>query len=247
MADKLYAETKQFLEHHVQQVLDNDVVPPTAPIVLDVPSFGLTGWTETLLMRYNNAWDNYSVGIEYLNHLYSYLNLQHIKSKKISEAEFVYGNINASSQEQLEIGELGLDIWRTNMIQVLSDEMVAQLLQGIEADRTAPDMDINAVITIHGVLESFVQVQDYRKKNNLKMYQDIFETPMLKASGEYFRGEAIKLLQQCSVSEYMEEVIKRLDDETYRSQKLLHIRYESLKHMRLVILLIILLTILCVF
>lgn len=221
LADKLYAETKQFLEHHVNQILDTHVSPPVdmTDELIDPTN------DSSLLMRYYVAWMQYSIGIDYLNHLYSYLNLQHIKSKKISEAEFVYGNINASSQEQLEIGELGLDIWRTNMIQVLSAELVDQLLNGIRADRTGTEMGVTSAQTIHGVVQSFVLVQDYRKKNNLKMYQDIFETPMLLASGEYYRGEAVKLLQQCSVSEYMEEVIKRLDDEARRAQKLLHTRF----------------------
>lgn len=222
MADKLYAETKQFLENHVQHILDTHVSPP---IDMSDELVDPLANDSSLLMRYYVAWTEYSLGIAYLNHLYTYLNLQHIKSKKISEAEFVYGNINASSQEQLEIGELGLDIWRTNMIQMLSDDLVDQLLKGIKADRTgSTDMGVTSTQTIHGVVQSFVLVQDYRKKNNLKMYQDIFEAPMLLASGEYYRGEAIKLLQQCSVSEYMEEVIKRLDDEARRAQKLLHIR-----------------------
>lgn len=197
----------------------------------DAPSQGSKD--SSLLIRYYNAWTEYSQGIEFLNYLYLYLNQQHIKSKKISEAEFVYGNINASSQEQLEIGELGLDIWRTNMIQVLSDDLVEQLLRGIKADRMGTEMGVMSAQTIYGVVQSFVLVQDYRKKTNLKMYQDIFEAPMLLASGEYYRGEAAKLLQQCSVSEYMEEVIKRLDDEARRANKLLHTRLVYLRFQHL--------------
>lgn len=225
LADKLYAETKQFLENHVQNILATQVAPPIDTSTVP-PTGPPTAHTDSsLLMRYYVAWTEYSQGIEFLNYLYLYLNTQHIKSKKISEAEYVYGNINSSSQEQLEIGELGLDIWRTQMIQVLSDELVEQLLRGIKADRTATDMGVMSTQIIHGVVQSFVLVQDYRKKSNLKMYQDIFEAPMLAASGEYYRGEAAKLLQLCSVSEYMEEVIKRLDDEARRAQKLLHTRY----------------------
>lgn len=219
LADKLYAETKQFLENHVQHILTTNVSPP---IEITDDLGDQNSIDSSLLFRYYDAWMDYSMGIDYLNHLYSYLNLQHIKSKKISEAEFVYGNINAVSQEQLEIGELGLEIWRTNMVEVLSDDLVNQLLKGIKADRTGTAMSVKATEIIHGVVMSFVLVQNYRKKNNLKMYQDIFEAPMLLATGDYYRGEAIKLLQQCSVSDYMEEVIKRLDDEARRAYKLLH-------------------------
>lgn len=152
-----------------------------------------------------------------------YLNEQHIKKQKISEVEIAYGNISSSdNQEQMEIGELGLDIWRIYMIQTLGDELVKQILDGIKSDRLNSDCNAKSILIINGVIQSFVQVQDYRKKGNLKLYQELFETPMLEASGEYYRGLAAKLLQQCSVSQYMQEVIKTLEEENRRALKFLH-------------------------
>lgn len=143
----------------------------------------------------------------------------------MSEAEIIYGNVNFETQELMEIGELGLDIWRVYMIQSLGDELVKQILDGIKEDRMGSNSISDDIL--HGAIESFVQVQDYQKKGNLKMYQELFETPMLEASGEYYKIEAFKLLQKCSVSQYMEEVIKKLDDENRRAQKYLHSRYEQ--------------------
>lgn len=37
----------------------------------------------------------------------SYLNTQHIRSQKLSEAEIIYGNVTPNAEEQMEIGELG--------------------------------------------------------------------------------------------------------------------------------------------
>lgn len=216
LADKLYYETKQFLENHVQNMLATQVVPPGDPSYE-----GIGDINDTLLQRYFNAWSEYSQGIEFLNSLYLYLNQQHIKKQKLSEAEIVYGNVSSDSQEQMEIGELGLDIWRVYMIESLGDELVKQILEGIKADRTGTDFTSKNVI--HGVIQSFVQVQDYKKKGNLKLYQELFETPLLLASGEYYQSEASILLQKCTVSQYMEEVIKKLEDENRRAQKFLHI------------------------
>lgn len=140
----------------------------------------------------------------------------------MSEAEIIYGNVNFETQELMEIGELGLDIWRVYMIQSLGDELVKQILDGIKEDRIGSDFNPKSVEILHGSIQSFVQVQDYQKKGNLKMYQELFETPMLEASGEFYKVEAFKLLQKCSVSQYMEEVIKKLDDENRRAQKYLH-------------------------
>lgn len=151
------------------------------------------------------------------------MNEQHIKKQKFSEAEIVYGNITNDNQELMEIGELGLDIWRIYMIQSLGDELVKQILDGIKVDRIGSEFDSQLnVKVIAGVIQSFVQVQDYRKKGNLKLYQELFETHLLQASGEYYRNEALKLLQRCTVSEYMEEVIKLLDEEQKRAAKFLH-------------------------
>lgn len=141
----------------------------------------------------------------------------------MSEAEIVYGHpTQLENQEQMEIGELGLDIWRVNMIQSLGCELVKQILEGIHEDRIGKDTSPNSVQVINGVIQSFVQVQDYRKKNHLKMYQELFETPLLESSGDFYRAEAVKLLELCSVSQYMEAVIKKLDEENRRAQKYLH-------------------------
>lgn len=143
----------------------------------------------------------------------------------MSEAEIIYGNVNFEAQELMEIGELGLDIWRVYMIQSLGDELVKQILDGIKEDRIGSNFSHKSVEILHGSIQSFVQVQDYQKKGNLKMYQELFETPMLEASGEFYKVEAFKLLQKCSVSQYMEEVIKKLEEENRRAQKYLHTRY----------------------
>ena len=49
-----------------------------------------------------------------------YLNQQHIKKQKVSEAELTYGSLSIDQSETIkEIGELGLDIWRKQMIEPL--------------------------------------------------------------------------------------------------------------------------------
>ena len=98
-ADQLYNETKRFLENHVFQLL------------IKVRAQGESG----LLQAYHQAWTKYSQGINYVDRLYLYLNQQHIKKQKVSEAELIYGTssaMTADCQEQMEIGELGLDIWK---------------------------------------------------------------------------------------------------------------------------------------
>ncbi|XP_029384820.1 cullin-2 isoform X2 [Echeneis naucrates] len=75
---------------------------------------------------------------------------------------------------------------------------------------------------IHGVINSFVHVEQYKKKFPLKFYQEIFEGPFLTKTGEYYKQEASNLLQESNCSQYMEKVLARLKDEEVRCRKYLH-------------------------
>lgn len=221
LADKLYTETKLFLEEHVRSLLKEKVSPPDIEETGGVGG-GNNNQPHLLLHRYYDAWTEYSKGVEYLNHFYLYLNQQHIKKQKLSEVEVVYGCINHDSQEQLEIGELGLDIWRQHMIEKLGEALVNQLLEGIRNDRLNRNQQSDMAHIIKGAIESFVRVEEYKKKGSLQLYQHTFEAPLLKDSGDFYKLEANQLLQSCAVSNYMEEVIKKLEEENKRALKYLH-------------------------
>lgn len=217
LADRLYGETKVFLQSHVKALLEGQV----APVDTENPNSMIND--TTLLQRYHSSWIEYSQGIQYLNYLYQYLNHTHVKRNKYSsEVEFNYSTTVDGNQEMMEIGELGLDIWRRYMIETLGQELVNQILDVIQTDRIGGDLGVNTSQVVHGIIQSFVQVQEYKKKGHLALYEQLFEAPMLVASGDYYKAEAAKLLQRCSVSEYLEEVIKLLDEENRRAYKFFH-------------------------
>lgn len=155
LADRLYNETERFLDNHVNQLLTK------------VQSQGESG----LLQAYHRAWTEYSQGINYLHQLYLYLNQQHIKKQKLTEVEIIYGTSSAASpdyQEQKEIGELGLYIWKNKMIESLKNSLVALLLEGIHADRLGEAQPTTSDV-ICGVIESFVRVEEYKMKGQLNV------------------------------------------------------------------------------
>nr|CAD7260208.1 unnamed protein product [Timema shepardi]CAD7401708.1 unnamed protein product [Timema poppensis] len=220
LADHLYKQTKEFLHTHVLSLLDK------------VQATG----ESNLLKCYHDTWMKYSRGINYLHRLYLYLNQQHIKKQKLSDAEIIYGNLSPDSEEQMEIGELGLEIWKQNMIEPLKEKLVFLLLQGIHEYRLS-DSNNNLTYVLKGVIDSFVSVEEYKKKNNLKLYQKIFEEPYLESSGEFYKREASRLLQECNISQYLECVTQRLEEERLRSNKFLHhssmckVKARCVKHM----------------
>lgn len=205
LGDKLYQETKAFLHNHVNELFKTVVC---------------NKGDSNLLATYHSYWLQYSRGVEYVNKLCLYLNTQHIKKQKLSEADLNYGNVNLEIQEQmLEIGELGLDIWKRNMIEPLKESLLELLLDAIKSDRCGESPN-QAVI--QGVIHSLVSVENYKKKNPMELYERLFEVPFLEATGDHYRFEASKLFQDCDCSLYMEKVIQRLDEENLRSRKFLH-------------------------
>lgn len=205
MADRLYAETKQYLIDHVAKLLDK------------VQEDG----EQYLVKNYFLYWSQYSEGSQYLHSLYLYLNQQHIKTQKLSDAEIIYGSSDSSGGDQMEIGELALEVWTRGMIAPLGGRLVKLLLEAIAQDRAQETLSI-PIEAVRGTILSFVEVQGYRKKGQLQLYQVLFEEPFLDHSGEHFKRSAARLLQEKNVSLYMEEVKAKIEEELFRARRFLH-------------------------
>lgn len=67
-----------------------------------------------------------------------------------------------------------------------------------------------------------LQVQGYKKKGVLRLYQELFEQPFLDATGEHLKRDAARLLEERNVSLYMEKVIVKIDEEVARARRFLH-------------------------
>ncbi|XP_035752712.1 cullin-2 isoform X1 [Egretta garzetta] len=232
LGERLYTETKIFLESHVRHLHKR---------VLEAE--------EQVLVMYHRYWEEYSKGADYMDCLYRYLNTQFIKKNKLTEADLQYGYGGVDMNEPLmEIGELALDMWRKLMIEPLQSILIRMLLREIKNPSTTParqaeyqlmhfcfnttgsrqDLEFDRCgedpnqKVIHGVINSFVHVEQYKKKFPLKFYQEIFECPFLNETGEYYKQEASNLLQESNCSQYMEKVLGRLKDEEMRCRKYLH-------------------------
>ncbi|XP_026578447.1 cullin-2-like [Pseudonaja textilis] len=169
---------------------------------------------------YHRNWDEYSKGAEYMDCLYRYLNTQFIKKNKLTEADLQYGYGGLDMSETLmEIGELALDMWKRLMIEPLQTVLIRMLLCEIKNDRCGEDPNQKV---IHGVINSFVHVEQYKKKVPLKFYQEIFESPFLNETGEYYKQEASNLMQESNCSQYMGKVLCRIKNEEMRCRKYLH-------------------------
>jgi cullin 2 len=203
LADQLYSSTKNLLEVHVSELYKQLKVCGE----------------ETLVSMYYTAWETYSCGCNYLNQLYRYLNTQYILKKKANEADISYGGYTVETEHMFEVGELGLDIWKRILAEPVRDTLVSLLLADIHKDRCHDSINLHIV---HGTIQSFVGLEKFKTKFPLKIYEEWFEDKFLAQTGEFYRQESLKLLDESSCSEYMEKVIQRLDDEYLRSRKFLN-------------------------
>lgn len=58
----------------------------------------------------------------------------------------------------IEIGELGLEIWRQDMLEKIQDTLIELVLEAIRSDRRG-DTAVSTTI-VNGVVHSFVAVED---------------------------------------------------------------------------------------
>lgn len=142
MADRLYAETKQFLINHVTRLLEKIQ----------------EGGDCQLIKNYYHYWSQYSEGVGYLHFLYFYLNQQYIKSQRLSDAEIIYGSNDSSGCEQMEIGELALEVWSSGIIAPLGKKLVNLLLEVIDQDRAHNTTNV-PIEAVRGTILSFVEVK----------------------------------------------------------------------------------------
>ena len=73
------------------------------------------------------------------------------------------------------------------MIEPLKNDLLRLLLEAIQCDRTGQSLYNEKSSTIQGVIQSLVSVEEFKKKNTLELYENVFEGPFLEATGEYYR------------------------------------------------------------
>lgn len=141
-----------------------------------------------------------------------------MKKYSTTEADLAFSSNLESPEHLMEIGEMALDCWRKFMIEPLKDKLIKLILDGIDRDRRGESVNQSV---IHGVINSFVDVAD-KKQKTLELYETLFEEQFLEQTGEYYRKEASRLLEENNCSSYMQKALARLNEENLRSRRFLN-------------------------
>ncbi|CAF3406902.1 unnamed protein product [Rotaria sp. Silwood1] len=204
-AERLYEETKKFLEDHCRS-MEKDIAESE----------------QNTLSIYVKNWTEYKMGAEHLNSLYAYLNNTLVKKHQVIDPGnnmMLEYNIELDDQSPVEIGEMALDCWAKIIIKPLEERLVTLLLEQIYLDRIGECINQT---TIKCVIMSFVDVCQYRKINILELYEKSFESRFLQATGEYYREEGNSYLAKLDCIHYMKKILLLIDDEEFRSRKFLN-------------------------
>jgi len=198
--EKLYKETKAFFEQHTRDVYTN-----------------ISTHSKNLLTDYYDNWMKYNTGAKYINLLYRFLNEHYTLRRRNDYVEHL--QISFTDNDIMEIGQLALETWKSEVILPLKESIINALLNEVKRARQG---ERPSETVVHGVISSLIDVQEYNTKSPLKLYQQEFEERLLAETSEFYRAEASHFLTTCNCSQYMQKVDTRLAEENLRVRKLFH-------------------------
>ncbi|KFD58321.1 hypothetical protein M513_00547 [Trichuris suis] len=200
---RLYNETKNYFENYVRGVYT------------EINS----GCPSKILTVYLAKWLTFYDGAKAVDNLYRYLNAEYIAKQRLPDLDLLFGGAELPKSPLLPIGELAVRTWQEFLVTPLLNSMVSQMLQEIENDRNGQPADHK---TLSGVIQSFIDMNSsYGQVGKYRFYGNVFEAKHIEATKEYYKRVSDALLKTCTVSEYMELIIEKIEDERRRSEKFL--------------------------
>lgn len=131
--------------------------------------------------------------------------------------------------KKMDIIALGFSLWKDVIILNIGKILVEQIIE-LEGKRHRVEGSLlpSDVEKINGVISSFC----ISLKGIPKVYESMFEGKMLEASGEYFKSQALELLESCSVTQYLQEVMRMLDKKYITAHQAMHFHTSTIEQLQ---------------
>ncbi|KAL6186860.1 hypothetical protein ACLB2K_042979 [Fragaria x ananassa] len=112
------------------------------------------------------------------------------------------------STQKTPVHELGLNLWRDNIIHSSKIQMRLQntLLELVLRERTGEVIN-------RGLMRNIIKML---MELGPSVYQEDFENPFLEVSAEFYKGESQKFIECCDCGDYLKKAERRLNEEFER-------------------------------
>lgn len=205
-AEKLYYSLKEFLEKHVEKLLE-----------------GMLNKQSDLLTEYLARWKEYDTGCRVTHNIFNYLNTNWIKKKIDDQRQKLSGHSlfaaqNNAGKEVYPVQILCLLTWKQGIFDKIKDRLNRDLLEQIRRDREGERIEQNLV---QGVISSLLRLGTVNPNKSLKIYKEDFEEVYVKNTKEYYGIESSNYIAGNGVSAYMKKAEARLAEEEQRVKRFL--------------------------
>lgn len=172
---------------------------------------GLAG--EELLRSYAEEWERYTTGANFVNRLLVYLNRHWVKHER-----------EEGHTDVFTVYTLALKQWKLHVFDLIQRDnaLINAVMDQIERQRRG---DMVSTTQLKSILNSCVSLgidETDLLRQNLDVYQQVFQGVFLEATSAFYRTESANSLAHHSVTEYMKEAESRLEEEENRVELYMH-------------------------
>ena len=146
---------------------------------------------DSFLEELNRKWNDHNKALQMIRDILMYMDRTYIPST-----------------HKTPVHELGLNLWRDNIIHSskIQTRLQNTLLELVHRERTGEVID-------RGLMRNIVKML---MDLGSSVYQEDFEKPFLEVSAEFYRGESQKFIECCDCGDYLKKAEKRLNEEIER-------------------------------
>lgn len=123
------------------------------------------------------------------------------------------------STHKTPVNELGLNLWRDNIIHSsnIQTRLQSTLLELVQRERTGEVINRGLMRNVTKMLADLGYI----------VYQEDFEKPFIEVSADFYRGESQQFIDCCDCGEYLKKAEKRLNEEIERVSHYLDSKTEA--------------------
>ncbi|CAL5325072.1 hypothetical protein CsSME_00004254 [Camellia sinensis var. sinensis] len=123
------------------------------------------------------------------------------------------------STHKTPVHELGLNLWRDNIIHSnkIQSRLQDTLLELVQRERTGEVIN-------RGLMRNIIKML---MDLGSSVYQDDFEKPFLEVSADFYRGESQQFIECCDCGDYLKKAERRLNEEIERVSHYLDLKSEA--------------------